>query len=241
MIDEEQKNSIIRLFRVSRRYENALALEDVSIDIARNEFVFVSGRSGAGKTTLLRLLYLEDRVSEGHIIVDGVNLSRITAKKIPDLRRKFGVIFQDYKLIPTKTVYDNISLVLEATGDDRKAIPKKIESLLIGVGMEDRRNAYPPSLSGGEQQRAAVARAVATNPRIILADEPTGNLDSHSAAIVLKLLIGFHTRGATVVVATHDTEMIRKKGGRVFNLKRGRLESVTFQESPRERWICSHI
>ena len=115
MIDEKHKNSIIRLFHVYRRYENALALEDVSFDIARNEFVFVSGPSGAGKTTLLRLLYLEEKVSQGHIIVDGINLSRISKRKIPDLRRKFGVVFQDYKLIATKTVFENIAL-------DRKSV-----------------------------------------------------------------------------------------------------------------------
>lgn len=240
MIDEEHKNSIIRLFHVHRRYDNALALEDVSFDIARNEFVFVSGPSGAGKTTLLRLLYLGEKVTQGHIIVDGINLSRISARKIPDLRRKFGVVFQDYKLIPTKTVFENIALVLEAIGKNRQAIPKKIESLLRTVGMQKRRDAYPPTLSGGEQQRVAVARALATDPPIILADEPTGNLDSESAAIILQLLIRFHTRGATVVVATHDTEMIRKKGGRVVNLKGGRLENITFQHSPREKWLCSH-
>ena len=234
MIDESFRNTIIRMFHVHRRYGNELALADISLDIEKNEFLFVTGPSGAGKTTLLKLLYLGEKVSHGHIIVDGVNLSRIPPKKVPDLRRKFGVVFQDYKLIPTKTVYDNIALVLEAVGNKRKEIPEKVDRLLKMVGMENRRKAYPPTLSGGEQQRVAVARAVCATPKIILADEPTGNLDSESASIILNLLIGFHTRGATVIVATHDKEMIVKKGGRVVHLSKGRLDGIDFTDSPRE-------
>jgi cell division transport system ATP-binding protein len=233
MIDEGYKKSIIQLFHVYKRYEEKLALSDITIDVGKNEFLFISGPSGAGKTTLLKLFYLGERASHGNIIVDGVNLSRITGKHIPQLRRKFGIIFQDYKLIPTKTVYENISLVLQAVGKHRKQIRQRVVNVLRIVGMEDRFDAYPPALSGGEQQRVAVARAVCTDPKIILADEPTGNLDSRSAAIIINLLIQFHTRGATVVVATHNMDMIEKKGGRVLNLKEGRLENITFLDSPR--------
>jgi cell division transport system ATP-binding protein len=230
------KKAIIRLFHVHRQYGNKKALQDVTLDVIKNEFMFISGPSGAGKTTLLKLLYLGEPVNDGHILVDGVNLSRINKKCIPDLRRKFGIIFQDYKLISTKTVYENIELVLESIGQARSQIPKKIQSILQTVGMEDRINAFPPALSGGEQQRVAFARAVATNPKIILADEPTGNLDNESAAIILDLLIRFHTRGATIIVATHDMELIRKKGGRVVALRDGRIENISFQESPRKSW-----
>jgi cell division transport system ATP-binding protein len=230
------KKAIIRLFHVHRQYGNKKALQDVTLDVIKNEFMFISGPSGAGKTTLLKLLYLGEPVNDGHILVDGVNLSRINKASIPDLRRKFGIIFQDYKLISTKTVYENIELVLEAIGQARSQIPKKIQSILQTVGMEDRINAFPPALSGGEQQRVAFARAVATNPKIILADEPTGNLDNESASIILDLLIRFHTRGATIIVATHDMELIRKKGGRVVALREGRIQNISFQESPRKSW-----
>jgi cell division transport system ATP-binding protein len=234
MNQNENKNAIIRLFHVHRSYGNKRALQDITLDVAKNEFIFISGPSGAGKTTLLKLLYLGERVNEGHVLVDGINLSRIAKKSIPDLRRKFGIIFQDYKLISTKTVYDNIALVLEAVGHNRSQIPFKVRSVLRTVGMEEQINSYPPTLSGGEQQRVAFARAVATDPKIILADEPTGNLDNESAAIIMDLLIRFHTRGATIIVATHDMELIRKKGGRVLILKEGCIYSILFQESPRK-------
>ncbi len=236
MTVNENKNAIIRLFHVHRRYGKKRALQDVTLDVLKNEFIFISGPSGAGKSTLLKLLYLGERVNEGHVLVDGLNLSRIKKKCIPDLRRKFGIIFQDYKLISTKTVYENISLVLEAIGQKRRRIPKKVRSVLRTVGMEDRMDSYPPTLSGGEQQRVAFARAVAGDPKIILADEPTGNLDNESAAIIMDLLIRFHTRGATVIVATHDMELIRKKGGRVVILKDGHIQNISFQETPRKSW-----
>jgi len=146
------------------------------------------------------------------------------------LRRKFGIIFQDYKLIPTKTVYDNVSLVLEATGAKKRLIKKKVNRVLRLVGMEDRLKSYPPSLSGGEQQRIAVARAIIGDPKIILADEPTGSLDEDSAEVILDLLRGVHIRGATVIIATHDKALMRKTGGHVLHLHQGRLETTTFIE-----------
>jgi cell division transport system ATP-binding protein len=234
MNGHENKNAIIRLFHVHRSYGDKKALVDITLDVAKNEFLFISGPSGAGKTTLLKLLYLGERINEGQVLVDGLNLSRIDKKNIPDLRRKFGIIFQDYKLIPTKTVYDNIALVLEAVGHNRRQIPVKVRSVLRTVGMEDQIDSYPPTLSGGEQQRVAFARAAAVDPKIILADEPTGNLDNESATIIMDLLIRFHTRGATVIVATHDMELIRKKGGRVVILREGRMHGILFQESPRK-------
>lgn len=229
-MDANGKSSIIRMFHVHQNYGNKKALVDITLDIEKNEFVFISGPSGAGKTTLLKLLYLGEPASEGQILVDGINLSRIPRKRIPFLRRKFGIIFQDYKLIPTKTVFDNVGLVLEAAGKKRRYIQKKVRSVLRQVGMEDRANSLPPSLSGGEQQRVAVARAIVGNPKIILADEPTGNLDEASADIIQKLLKGVHIHGATVIMATHSKELIRKTGGRVLYLKQGSLEASTFIE-----------
>lgn len=218
------------MFHVHHNYGTKKALIDITLDISKNDFVFITGPSGAGKTTLLKLLYLAESVSEGQVLIDGMNLSRVPRKRIPFLRRKFGIIFQDYKLIASRTVFDNVSLVLEAAGKKRRLIQKKVRSVLRLVGMEDRKNAFPPSLSGGEQQRVAVARAIVGDPKIILADEPTGSLDDDSAIIIMDLLNGVHIRGTTVIVATHDNDLIRKTGGRVLLLKQGRLEGSTFTE-----------
>ena len=230
MIDAPGKSSIIRMFHVHHNYGPKKALVDITLDITKNEFVFISGPSGAGKTTLLKLFYLGEPVSEGQILIDGINLARIPRNRIPQLRRKFGIIFQDYKLIPTKTVFDNVALVLEAAGDKKRVIQKKVRSVLRLVGMEDRLKSYPPSLSGGEQQRIAVARAIIGDPKIIIADEPTGSLDEASAEVILELLRGVHIRGATVIIATHDKALMRRTGGHVLHLHQGRLETSTFIE-----------
>lgn len=230
MIDGSEKSSIIRMFHVHHNYGAKRALIDITLDIAKNEFVFISGPSGAGKTTLLKLFYLAESVSEGQILIDGINLSRIPFNRIPFLRRKFGIIFQDYKLIPKRNIFDNVALVLEAKGKNRRLIQKKVRSVLRLVGLEDRHNALPQSLSGGEQQRVAVARAIIGDPQVILADEPTGSLDGDSAKIIMDLLKNIHIRGATVIIATHDKELIRTNGGRVLFLKQGRLEGSAYLE-----------
>jgi cell division transport system ATP-binding protein len=224
---ELTSDAIIRMFHVYRRYGAKAALHDVTLDIYKNDFLFVTGPSGAGKTTLLKLLYLGQSLSEGQILVDGVNIARIKRRGIPRLRRKFGIIFQDYKLIPTKSIFENVALVLEAAGRKPRFIEKKVRSVLRTVGMEDRMNALPPSLSGGEQQRVAVARAVVGDPKIILADEPTGSLDAESASVIMAFLDDFHSRGTTIVLATHDKGLIQKNGARVVHLRDGRLWSNT--------------
>jgi cell division transport system ATP-binding protein len=223
MIEAQTSDAVIRLFNVQKRYGAKLALMNITMEIGKNEFLFLTGPSGAGKTTLLRLLYLGEEASEGQILVDGMNLARIARKNIPFLRRKFGIIFQDYKLIPTKTVYENVALVLEAIGRKPRMISKKVKSVLRLVGMEDRMAALPPSLSGGEQQRVAVARAVVGDPKIILADEPTGSLDEESAASIMSFLDTFHTRGTTVIIATHDKELMRRGNARVIQLRDGQV------------------
>jgi cell division transport system ATP-binding protein len=230
MMDAAEKSSVIRMFHVHHNYGPKKALIDITLDIAKSEFVFISGPSGAGKSTLLRLFYLGEPVSEGQILIDGINLARIPRKRIPELRRIFGIIFQDYKLIPTKSVYDNVALVLEAAGTKKRIVQKKVRSVLRLVGMEDRLKSFPPSLSGGEQQRIAVARAIVGDPKIILADEPTGSLDEESAEAILDLLRGVHIRGTTVIIATHDKALMRRTGGRVLHLQQGRLETSTFIE-----------
>lgn len=223
MSNENSEKFLIRMFHVYRRYGNNAALFDINLDVKKNEFIYITGPSGAGKTTLLKLLYLGEPISEGQIIIDGANLSRISKNNIPLLRRKFGIIFQEFKLIPTKTVFENVALVLEAAGNSSRFIQKKVSSILRAVGMEDRQNSFPLSLSGGEQQRVAIARAMAGDPKIILADEPTGSLDAESAEQVIELIKGFHARGSTIIITTHDTELIKKTGGKMIYLKQGRL------------------
>ena len=226
MTVEESKAALIRLFHVHRHFHATRALTDITLDFYRNEFLFVTGPSGAGKTTLLKLLYRGEIASQGQILVDGMNLARIPRKQIHLLRRKFGIIFQDYKLIPTRTVYENVALVLEAAGRKPSYIRKKVHSVLRTVDMEKRQDTLPPNLSGGEQQRVAVARAVVGDPTVILADEPTGSLDAESAGLIMNLLKAIHTRGATVIVATHDRELIRSIPARIIYLQEGHLTSA---------------
>ncbi|MFH1980932.1 MAG: cell division ATP-binding protein FtsE [Pseudomonadota bacterium] len=223
MTDIRKRDAIIQIFHVFKQYGAKKALSDLTLDIFKNEFVLVTGPSGAGKTTLLKLLYRGESTSEGQILVDGMNLARIPNKRIPYLRRQFGVIFQDYKLIATKTVFDNVALVLEVQGKGRRLVEKKVNSVLRHVGMEDRRGAYPPSLSGGEQQRIAMARAVVGDPKIVLADEPTGSLDPESAAVIIDLLKRFHLRGGTLVIATHDRDLVAQANGRIIRLQQGQI------------------
>lgn len=223
MTDPDAEAPIIRLVRVHHAYGRHQALADLTFNIAKNEWVFITGPSGAGKSTLLKLLYFGAKATAGDVLIDGVNPARLPPRRIVLLRRMCGVIFQDYKLIPGRSVFDNVALVLEAGGYRRPLIPQKVRSVLRLVGMEAHADSLPPQLSGGEQQRVAVARALVGDPKIILADEPTGSLDEVSARAVLELLRTAFIRGATVVIATHDQGLIRNTGGRVLRLDRGRL------------------
>ncbi len=216
--------ALIRIFNISKHYGSKPALNHITLDIFKNEFVFFTGPSGAGKSTLLKLLYLGESITEGQVLIDGMNLARISKNRAHVLRRKLGIIFQDYKLIPGKTVFQNVALVLEARGLSQRFIQKKVHSVLRTVGMEDRLRSFPLGLSGGEQQKVAVARAVVGEPKIILADEPTGSLDADAAENIFELLTTFHKRGATVLFATHDTGLIRNTKHRVIYLKQGRLQ-----------------
>ena len=216
--------ALIRIFNVSKHYGSKPALNHITLDIFKNEFVFFTGPSGAGKSTLLKLLYLGESITEGQVLIDGMNLARISKSRAHVLRRKLGIIFQDYKLIPGKTVFQNVALVLEARGLSQRFIQKKVHSVLRTVGMEDRQRAFPLGLSGGEQQKVAVARAIVGEPKIILADEPTGSLDAEASENIFELLTTFHNRGATVLFATHDTGLIRNTKHRIIYLKQGHLQ-----------------
>jgi len=215
---------IIQMFHVYKIYGNKEVISDISLNVKTNEFLFLTGPSGAGKSTMLKLLYVGEPISKGQIIIDGLNLVRITKHNVHVLRRKIGIIFQDFKLIISKNVYNNIALVLEAKGYSRKKISQKVNSILELVGMKKLAYAYPPSLSGGEQQRVAVARAIVDDPPIILADEPTGSLDPDSAISIIELLNDYHKRGGTVIIATHDRSLINGTNRRVVYLDNGMIE-----------------
>jgi cell division transport system ATP-binding protein len=222
------KSNIIRLFNVTQRYGGKLALNNITLDIKSGEFILISGPSGAGKSTLLKILYLAEQVSEGQILIDGINLARISSTRLPFLRRRFGMVFQDFKLIPNRTVFDNVALVLKVAGKKPAYIKKKVMHVLRVTGMEKKANHLPPTLSGGEQQRVAVARAVVGEPAIILADEPTGSLDSESAQRVLDLLSGYHQNGATILIASHNIEQMDCfSRGRNIALEDGKLKGIS--------------
>ena len=221
----ERNRSIIQLFDVSKQYGVRYALKDITLAVKTGELVFITGASGAGKSTLLNLLYMATPVSQGQIIVGGMNLARLSSKKIPYLRRRIGVVFQDFKLIPHRSVYDNISLVLEAAGQPPGVIRKKVTRVLERTGMMEYMGALPPSLSGGEQQKVAVARAVVGDPDIILADEPTGSLDACSAEVITRYLMEYRERGTTIIIASHNTELINRTGfDSLYTLDAGTLK-----------------
>ena len=203
------------------------ALRDLSLRIGKGEFVFLTGPSGAGKTTLLRLLLRQDVPSSGHLIVGGRSLSKMTASQVQAYRRTVGFVFQDFKLIPSKTVFENITFVPRVLGQDIAAQRRKAFQVLKWVGLQHRLNAFPEELSGGEQQRVAVARALINDPALVLADEPTGNLDPDLALEIMNLFRDINARGTTVLVATHDRELIRRVGKRMITLEQGRLVEST--------------
>ncbi len=216
---------MIQFFHVSKRYPGGQqALDDVSFEIPRGSFVFLTGPSGAGKTTLLKLIYREDVPSDGQILVNGRNVASLPAVKVPYLRRTIGVVFQDFRLISRKTVFENVVYLPRLIGLSMRKQKVMAFQALRRVGLAHRLNAFPLELSGGEQQRVAIARALINEPEILIADEPTGNLDPDLSAEILKLFLAINLRGTTVVLATHDRDTIQRTGGRVLTLVSGRLE-----------------
>ncbi len=220
---------MIKMFHVTKRYDREYtALSDLSLHIPKGQFAFVTGASGAGKTTLLRLLIREETATTGQIIVNGRNFASIPSHQIPILRRNMGFVFQDFKLLKRKTVYENVTFVLHVIGVSAKIQRKRAFEILKMVGLQHKMHSYPMQLSGGEQQRVAIARALINEPVLLLADEPTGNLDPELALEIMQIFKRINARGTTVLVATHDKEMIHRIKGRVIQLDHGRLtEDVT--------------
>lgn len=213
---------MINFYHVHKRYgQDVHALSDINLSIEKGEFVFITGPSGAGKTTLLKLILREDHPSEGQILVDGRNITTIPDSKIPLLRRSVGFIFQDFKLIERKDVLENVSYVLYIAGLSKKDMRQKAYHALRVVGLNHRIHHYPKSLSGGEQQRVAIARAIVSEPRILLADEPTGNLDPELTLEIMKLFKEINARGTTILVATHDKNLVTYMKKRTIMLDKG--------------------
>ena len=215
---------MIQLFNVRKSYGGvAPALLDITFSVKKGEFIFLTGPSGAGKTTLLKILYRTEKYDRGQVLVHGMNIGKIPDRKLYTLRREIGFVFQDYKLLAKKSVFENVAFAQEVIGADKKRIRFKTWEALKNVGLTHKKDSYPPELSGGEQQRVAIARALVNSPKIILADEPTGNLDPEIPLEILKLFEHAKKRGVTVVFATHDQEMIRSRKHRVVVIKRGKL------------------
>ena len=198
-------------------------MKDISLRIRKGEYMFITGPSGAGKTTLLRLLFGAERPTEGQILIDRINLNRISRLNLDLLRRRIGFVFQDFKLLPRKTVFQNVAIALEVIGERSSLVRKKTHQMLRAVGLSKKEEAYPLQLSGGEQQRVAIARAVVNNPLILLADEPTGNLDPDITRDIMILFRSINLRGTTVVIATHSRELMRDTDQRIVNLSEGKL------------------
>ena len=216
---------LIRVKDVSKQYRNGVtAIYDLNLKIKKGDFVFVIGGTGCGKSTLIKMLYREEKPTKGEIIVGGLNVARLRNGRVYKLRRKLGIVFQDYRLLPKSTVYENVAFTLEVIGTKKEEINKKVLKALELVGLKGKVRNYPDQLSGGEQQRVAIARAIVNEPKILLCDEPTGNLDPEMSMEIMKVLEHINeTMGTTIVMATHDKDIVNKMEKRVIILKEGRL------------------
>jgi len=215
---------MIRITRVTKEYPRlGPALSNVSFNVAKGEFVFLTGPSGAGKSTILKLIYMEERPTDGEVRVDGMSSVTIRAAEIPRLRRKLGIVFQDFRLLEDRTAEANVAFALEVTGASRSSIPGKVSRALTQVGLASKAMSYPRELSGGEQQRVAIARALVNDPVLLVADEPTGNLDDRATRGVFQLLRDINARGTAVLMATHNLDRIRRSDYRSIELNRGQI------------------
>lgn len=215
---------MIEFKNVSKKYPNGtLALDDVSLTINDGEFVFIVGESGAGKSTMLKTLFREEKITSGSLTVDGFDLKKTPNRKIPYYRRKLGIVFQDFRLFHDKTVFENVAFAMRAVGESTKNINRRVPTILSIVNLQDKVKCFPRELSGGEQQRVALVRALANNPSIIIADEPTGNIDPKLSLEIINLLIKIHKHGKTVIVVTHEKNFVDYFQQRVITIKDGKV------------------
>lgn len=214
---------MIQLRSVTKKYKNNYALKNINLDILSGEFVFITGASGAGKSTLMKLLYKEETPSSGTVMIGGINIANLPSDKVPNLRRCMGIVFQDYKLLQNQSVYDNVAYVIRTLGISTKEINARVLGALKVVGLSDKIKAKPTELSGGEQQRVSIARAIVNGPPLLIADEPTGNLDPKNSMEVMQILDQINQRGITVIVSTHDSNMVDYFRKRVITLEGGEI------------------
>ena len=214
---------MIQIFNLSKSFGANIALKDINIKMRKGEFVFITGPSGAGKTTLLRLIFGSEKPTSGQILINGINLTRIKKHNLDLLRRKIGFVFQDFKLLNNKTVFQNVSLALEVMGERPSIIRKKTHQALKAVGLSTKEKSFPLHLSGGEQQRVAIARAIINDPMILIADEPTGNLDPDITRDIMVLFRSINLRGTTLLIATHSRELLRDTDQRIIILNKGEI------------------
>jgi cell division transport system ATP-binding protein len=218
---------MIQMLHVFKSFAaKALALEDITFRVEAGEFVVLTGPSGAGKTTLLRLLYAAEWPDRGYILVNGRNVTRLARRRIPEFRRSLGIVFQDFKLLPTKTAFENVAFAQRVLAIPEREVRRRVAAVLTRVGISQRKDALPQQLSGGEQQRVALARALVNEPALILADEPTGNLDDLLAQEIMALLYEVNADGTTVLIATHDRKLVTSAPGRILTLDHGRLRAT---------------
>ena len=215
---------MLEFIEVNKIYNNDVcALKDLSFKVEDGEFVFLIGASGAGKTSIIKMLLREIKPTSGEIIVDNVNIVKLRNRKIPQLRKTMGVVFQDFRLLEGKTVFDNIKYPLQILGVSKRVITKRVTEILELVGLSDRANSFPNQLSGGEQQRVCIARALVNKPKYLIADEPTGNLDPNTSEGIMKLLLDVNAKGTTVIVSTHDRDIVNKLKKRVISMNHGEM------------------
>jgi len=219
---------------VSFNYANQVVLNDLNLNLEQGEFVFLIGKSGSGKSTLLQLIYMNLFPQSGNVQVLDYDSTSIRKKDLPDLRKKLGIVFQDFKLLPDRNVYDNLAFVLEVTGTRKKEIKKRIYNALSAVGLSHKQKNMPHELSGGEQQRISIARAVVNEPKLILADELTGNLDPETSLEILEILKKINSRGTSVILATHNYDLVRKFKARIVKLENGKAYKVVIKQ-PQEK------
>ncbi|SHK49892.1 cell division ATP-binding protein FtsE [Tepidibacter formicigenes] len=209
---------------VNKTYKNGkVALSNINLKINKGDFVFLVGSSGAGKSTFIKLLLKEKEVTTGKIIIEGQDVTKIPRRKIPKFRRSIGVVFQDFRLLPNKTVYENVAFAMEIIGQSSKNIRRRVPFILGMVGLSEKAKSYPNELSGGEQQRVSIARAIVNNPSLLIADEPTGNLDPSTANEIMNLLVDINRRGTTIIMATHAKDVVDKMRKRVIALDKGKV------------------
>lgn len=214
---------MIQLRSVTKKYKSNYALKNVNLDILSGEFVFIVGASGAGKSTLMKMLYKEETPSSGTVMIGGINIANLPSEKVPNLRRCMGIVFQDYKLLQNQSVFDNVAYVIRTLGISSKEINARVLGALKVVGLSEKIHAKPSELSGGEQQRVSIARAIVNGPPLLIADEPTGNLDPKNSMEVMQILDQINQRGITVIVSTHDSAMVDYFRKRVITLEGGEI------------------